>query len=160
MIRMAQKGDCLNLAALSVQVWLHTYAIDGISKKISKYALSTFTEDYFLSLLEKENYHILVYVREENLLGYIGIDTESIYETEKNGYEIETLYVQEHFQRQKIGQNLLIEVFNKFGKRCWLSTWIHNFKAIEFYKRFDFKEIGKIDFDLYGDSHENCVLGK
>ncbi len=34
MIRSAKKDDCLNLAALSIQVWLHTYAPEGITAEI------------------------------------------------------------------------------------------------------------------------------
>jgi hypothetical protein len=35
MIRNAKKTDSINLAALSIQVWLHTYATEGIRKEIS-----------------------------------------------------------------------------------------------------------------------------
>ena len=42
MIRKALQSDCLDLAALSLQVWLHTYATKGIRSQISQYALSHF----------------------------------------------------------------------------------------------------------------------
>jgi len=38
MIRQAEQRDCLDLAALSLQVWLHTYAMKGLRTQISQYA--------------------------------------------------------------------------------------------------------------------------
>ena len=60
MIRTAKESDCINLAALSLEVWLSIYSIDGIRVENSKYALSTFTEEYFKSLLADPKYPLLV----------------------------------------------------------------------------------------------------
>ena len=61
-IREATKLDCIKLTALSLEVWLQTYCIDGITSENSKYALSMFTEEYFESLLKDKKYRVLVYV--------------------------------------------------------------------------------------------------
>ncbi len=47
MIREAVEEDCINLAVLSLQVWLDTYAIEGIRIEYSKYVISNFTEACF-----------------------------------------------------------------------------------------------------------------
>jgi len=60
MIREANESDCINLAALSLEVWLSTYSIDGIRTENSQYALSTFTEKYFKKLLCNPKYKLLV----------------------------------------------------------------------------------------------------
>jgi diamine N-acetyltransferase len=59
MIREAKESDCVNLAALSLEVWLTTYSIDGIRTENSRYALSTFTEKHFKELLNDPQYKIL-----------------------------------------------------------------------------------------------------
>lgn len=41
MIRDATKEDCINLTALSLQVWLDTYAVDGIDRNISGFPCAT-----------------------------------------------------------------------------------------------------------------------
>jgi diamine N-acetyltransferase len=102
MIRIADKNDCKNLAALSIQVWLHTYATEGIRKEISNYVLTTFTEQYFVDLLKTSNYKIYVHVEKENLLGFIAVNLESFFNHESNGFEVCTFYIQEHFKGQGI----------------------------------------------------------
>lgn len=52
MIREANKLDCINLTVLSLEVWIQTYCIDGITSENSKYSLSMFTEEYFSNLLK------------------------------------------------------------------------------------------------------------
>ncbi len=158
-IRKAEKSDCLNLVALSIEVWLHTYAKDGIRLSISKFVLSTFTEEYFFDLLEKKGYHTYVAIEKEHLVGYITINLDSHFETEENGYEIDTLYVQEHFHKRGFGKELLKYTEELFGGIYWLSTWEYNSGALEFYKYIGFANIGKTYFDLDGEKHLNYVLG-
>ncbi len=158
MIREAKETDCLNLAALSIQVWLHTYATDGMRTEISKYVLSTFTEQYFINLLKEPYYRVLVFIEKNHLLGFIVVNLDSFFEHEANGYEVDILYVQEHFHGKGIGQRLLKKIEVRFGANFWLSTWIHNEKAIGFYKSLGFKDIGQIHFKLGNELHENRVL--
>ena len=51
MIRKAVKEDCINLAVLSLEVWLDTYAIEGIRTEYSSYVITNFTEVSFLNIL-------------------------------------------------------------------------------------------------------------
>jgi hypothetical protein len=48
--RMACLADVQNLAALTIQVWLHTYAKDGVHHDISAYVLIEFTPKKFAAL--------------------------------------------------------------------------------------------------------------
>ncbi len=158
MIRDANRNDCQNLAALSIQVWLHTYAIEGIRKNDSNYVLTTFTEQYYTNLLETPIYRIFVHVEKDNLLGFIVVNLESFFKDESNGYEICTFYIQEHFQGQGIGKGLLNEIIKNHGNLFWLSTWVHNSAAINFYKKFGFKDIGTIDYKIGDELHKNRVF--
>ena len=157
MIREANESDCINLAALSLEVWLQTYSIDGIRTENSKYALSTFTEEHFKKFLTDSKYKLLVFTQGIYLRGYALINLESRFKNEENGFEIEKLYVQGAFQGQGIGRNLLSEIITRYGNRFWLYTWVRN-KSIEFYKKFGFKDIGQYDFKFGNDMIENRVF--
>ena len=157
MIREANKSDCINLAALSLEVWLQTYSIDGIRTENSKYALSTFTEEHFEKLLYEPKYKLLVFVEGIYLRGYTLINLDSQFKSEENGFEIEKLYVQGSFQGQGIGQSLLSEIKIRYGSSFWLYTWIRN-KSINFYKKFGFRDIGQYNFKFGNDIIENRVL--
>ncbi|OLQ87900.1 hypothetical protein BIY21_16520 [Vibrio ponticus] len=158
MIRKAKPSDCLDLAALSLQVWLNTYATQGLRAKISHYALSTFTEHHFQQLLNNPDCQIWVYLREEHLVGFIAVDLASHFNLENHGYEITTLYVSEHFQHQGIGRKLIDEIKAQYGASFWLSTWVNNQKASDFYRKLGFYHVGNLSFDLDGELHENHVL--
>ncbi len=158
MIRLAKEHDCINLAALSLDVWLKTYAADGIRTESSHYALSGFTKDYFKGVLKNSNYRLLVFVDGIYLRGYALVNLESVFETPDNGFEIEKLYVHGPFQGKGVGKSLLMEIKARYGERFWLYTWIHN-KSIAFYKKLGFKDIGIYEFKLGDETIENSVLG-
>lgn len=159
MIRKAKQSDCLNLAALSLQVWLHTYATKGLREQISQYALSTFTARHFSELLEHTSYDIRVFEEENRLFGMVVVNLNSTYrEKAELGYEVVSLYVSQHAQGQGIGSKLLKEIENLHGLPIWLSTWIKNYGAIAFYKKLGFRVVGELNFDLKGELHGNHVL--
>ena len=120
--------------------------------------LSTFTEEHFEATLDDSRYQVLLHEEDGHVRGYIAADLESVFEDASNGYEIATLYVQEHFQGSGIGSSLLEEIAVRCGTPFWLSAWVHNTRAIEFYQRRGFTDIGRRDFDLEGEMHENRVL--
>jgi hypothetical protein len=45
MIRGATTTDASNIAALSIQVWLHTYAKSGLRNALSDYVLAEYTPE-------------------------------------------------------------------------------------------------------------------
>ena len=158
-IREIKEKDCENLAALSIFVWLHTYAKEGIRDKISEFVLSTFTKDKYKEIVQSPIKRGFVVISDQHIIGVVIVDLESKYSnSSKFGYEIETLYVHPNFQGKGVGKNLLIHLNNCVGERSWLTTWVHNHDAIEFYKKNGYKIIGDTEFRLINESHRNHVL--
>ena len=158
MIRRATLSDCNNLAALSIQVWLSAYARDGINAAISDYVLATFNQQHFVTLLAQDDYQIYVATENDLLLGFIAVNLCSDFKSSEHGFEIDTLYVQGRQQGRGIGRRLLQYIATEHQAKYWLSTWSHNVEAIDFYRRFGFKDIGQSYFELDGAQHENTVL--
>lgn len=158
MIRKARESDCLDLAALSLQVWLQTYATEGMRAQISRYALSTFTEGNFRDILNSASCEVWVCIENEHLVGFISVDMESTFRDETYGYEVTRLYVSDHFQGQGIGRQLLSEAKTHHGESYWLSTWVNNHKAINFYRNLGLRVVGEINFELEGEFHKNYIF--
>ena len=156
-IRYAFKEDCINLAVLGLQVWLETYAVEGIRTIYSRYVIDTFTETYFLNLLEKPNYRLLVSETEGTLQGFVLINLDSRFEEESNGFEIEKLYVHRNFKGQGLGRQLLAEVVQRCGNNFLLYTWVEN-ESNQFYKHLGFKHIGQLNFEFSNTLIENNVF--
>ena len=156
MIREATPDDCVNLAVLSIKVWLTTYATDGIRKEYSQHVLATFSEDYFLNLLVNPNYELLVSVHDGVLQGFVLVNLGSRFKNDSYGFEIEKLYVDDIFSRKGLGRKLLKEVALKFGSRFWLYTWVEN-ASNGFYQHLGFSRVGRITLDFHGLVVENHV---
>ena len=68
------------------------------------------------------------------------------------------MYISQHFQGGGIGRQLLREIEDLYGLPFWLSTWVNNSGALEFYNKLGFEVIGELNFDLGGELHPNHVL--
>lgn len=156
MIRHACKDDCLQLAALSIKVWLDTYAVEGIKREYAQYALATFTESYFSSLLDSPDYNLLVVEKEKALQGYALLNMNSHYQSANNGFELEKLYIDTAFKGQGLGKQLLTAVEHEFGKAYWLYTWVEN-ESNGFYLHLGFRKIGQLNFEFAGTQIENNI---
>ena len=157
MIRRAKPSDGINLAALSLDVWLQTYSFEGIRTENSQFALSRFTEARFRRILNDAKYELYVHVEGLYLRGYILVNLESRSEYGDRGFEIETLYVHGPFRNRGMGRALIAEVQKRHGSRFWLYTWERN-SAIEFYKNLGCKDIGTYRFKLGENTISNRVL--
>lgn len=156
MIREATKNDCVQLAVLSIKVWLDTYAKDGIKDEYAQYVLSTFTQSYFVELLNSPKFRLLVSEENQALQGYVLLNLESYYETPLSGFEIEKLYVDSTSKGHGLGRKLLKEVESRFGKQYWLYTWVEN-ESNGFYEHLGFKKIGLFSFQFAGANIDNHV---
>jgi GNAT superfamily N-acetyltransferase len=162
-IRPATVLDVDNLAALAMQVWLHTYAWDGISSTISKYVLSEFCPQRFATLLLEPSTAVFVAEREHNLVGYatVTVGTACPQATHAKA-ELATLYVQEPFIGKGVGVALLFQAEQwaqlRTGTSLWLTVNSRNSRAIAFYAKHGYTRLGTTYFELGEARHENLVL--
>ncbi|MDQ0997732.1 ribosomal protein S18 acetylase RimI-like enzyme [Phyllobacterium ifriqiyense] len=164
-IREALHSDAQNLAALSIQVWLHTYAKAGIRDVFSRYVFAEFTAERFAGEIESRIKQLYVAEVENHLVGYVRLNLEAECPIRHIGQpEIETLYVQEHFAGCGIGSALLnhaVEACQSHDHRqAWLTVNQQNLPAYRFYQRKLFQKIGTVDFVLESERHANDVLVK
>lgn len=163
LIRQGKPEDAEKLAALAIQVWLHTYATDGISSAIAQYVLAEFTPERFRAMLTRPAANILVAEMGVSLVGYAVVDVgASCAEAASATAELATLYVQAHFIGKGAGSALLKHAeavaVQRTGHPLWLKVNARNNKAIAFYARRGYNRIGVAYFSLGGNEHENLVL--
>jgi ribosomal protein S18 acetylase RimI-like enzyme len=163
MIRVATTTDAGNIAALSIQVWLHTYAKSGLRSALSDYVLAEYTPERMAARLKNRDQVFIVYEQDAHLVGYLRLLLDSPCPTDPGTpVEIATLYVQEHFIGRGIGSELLHHTLDFCAKRgvsrIWLSVNHENARAIRFYEKHQFRRNGSIYFHLENEQHENFVL--
>lgn len=162
-IRQAIPDDAECLAALATQVWLHTYATDGISTVMARYVLAQFGVAKFAATLTQECSTVLVAAVNGHTVGYALVNAELACPGGGPGVEVATLYVQEHFTGQGIGSALLRECQQAAQQRTgscaiWLTVNAQNLPAIAFYQKHGLAKTGTAYFDLGGEMHENHVM--
>ena len=182
-LRNGEPRDAARLAALGMQVWLHTYATRGISETVARHVLAEFTPAKFDALMLSDTSHVLVAEQDDHLVGYAVLTfgaacpacdappTEPHAEPRIEPHtepptqpttELATLYVQAHFARQGIGARLLdaaaalATVRSRAG--LWLTVNARNDAAMAFYARHGYARVGTAYFTLGGVRHENHVL--
>ncbi|MHC1774464.1 MAG: N-acetyltransferase family protein [Lentimicrobium sp.] len=162
-IRQAEPGDVPNLTVLKQQVWIATYATEGIRTEFSRYVLDEFTEENTRRQIEDERKLILIAEINEHLLGCIELAFNEVCPAGAvSGPEIAVLYVLERFCGKGIGKALLDQAVMKLKNagytNAWLTVYYKNENAIGFYKRQHFTEVGKTFFNLGENQYENKVM--
>ncbi len=162
-IRQAIPADAACLAVLATQVWLHTYATDGISTVIARYVLAEFSAAKFSAILAQEHSKVLVAEVNGHAVGYALVNTGVACTADGPCVEVASLYVQAHFAGQGVGSALLREcqrlALQRTGSAAiWLTVNAKNYPAIAFYKKHGLAQTGTAYFELGGEKHENHVL--
>lgn len=170
-LRSAILSDAPRLATLGMQVWLHTYAWNGISNSIAHYVQQEFTSARFETLIADPTRQIYLLEQDENILAYITLQYGKRFVDENSAAAIEvdtevaTLYVQAHFLRKGLGQRLLEHARAELAQTgrspaLWLTVNAQNLNAQRFYLAQGFGQEGETDFMLDGVAHRNWVMVK
>lgn len=107
----------------------------------------------------------LIYV-DDLPVGYAKLVLNAKHEsvTSQNNCRLERIYVLNEFIPLKIGQQFLTFVEEKAKAlqldTMWLSVYIKNNRAIRFYQRNGFKNIGALHFLVNGKGYENIIFSK
>lgn len=162
-IRSGRAEDADLLAVLASQVWLHTYATEGVTEEIARYVLSELTPRKYTEILNEPGSRLFVAEYDQGRVGFavvrFGVPCPS---GGSSTAELQTLYVQEHFMGRGIGKSLLHEAEAKAREQghptLWLTVNARNAKAIEFYAQQGYSQVGITHFVLGEQRHENHVL--
>ncbi|MCC5968678.1 MAG: GNAT family N-acetyltransferase [Pararhodobacter sp.] len=162
-IRFAGPGDAGVLSVLATQVWLDTYAVDGISPAFARHLLKEYSTAAFRRMLETEGTDILVCSSGAFVLGYARVLTNpSLLDPAFGTAELATLYIQSCHKRRGIGGLLLRSaqklVSDAGHQKIYLTVHHANRSAISFYTAHRFRTIAHTTFHFEGVAAPNLVL--
>ncbi|MFD2563662.1 GNAT family N-acetyltransferase [Aquimarina rubra] len=162
--RKAKKEDALRLSILYKQVYMKTYATQGITHEFANFVTNKFSVEAIEKTIEEQDTVIVAY-HKDNPVGV----AEIVYNSpcpipSVTAPELGKLYVLDWFFGKGIGYGLLNEVekelTDKGYKELWLWVYIKNKRAISFYKKQQFECIGNAFFQMEVNSYENHVMLK
>lgn len=165
-IRPAQPSDSVCLSVLAMQVFLDTYATEGIRPALAREVLASYDEASFVRALSARDTHVEVAERNGHLIGFAQLTLGATHALAPAGRpaELLRLYVQEPFTGRQVGTRLLGRAEQVALARgatvLWLTPWVHNHRALAFYRRRAYADLGPTWFTFEGESHENRVFAR
>ena len=167
-IRRASVVDAARLAEFGRQAFHDTFAADNRPEDMAEYLAATFGESQQRAELLDPSSTYLVAERAEgdgaDLLGYVRLRTGDAPDAVRTrpAVEIARLYARRDMVGQGIGASLMdacLARARELGARvAWLGVWEHNARAIAFYARWGFADVGSLEFVLGADVQTDRIM--
>ncbi|MCK9688764.1 GNAT family N-acetyltransferase [Scleromatobacter humisilvae] len=164
--RLASADDALCLGVLSTQVFLDTYATQGIRPALANEVLQLHSVAAYEALLADPGVTILVAECDGHLIGFSqvrdGAGDPQVPAAAAS--ELRRLYVQERFTGRGVGRDLLRQAEKAAAARgaemLWLTAWEGNARALLFYPRCGYEHLGVTVYTIEGEDYPNRLFGK
>lgn len=164
LIRTAQPSDAEQLAALAERTFRDTFASSNTQEDMEHHCQSSYSKEHQLKEIQNPNWITLVCENENMLVGYAQMRWEefpSCVEA-KTPREILCFYVDKPWHGRGIAQEMMRACLAELKKRdtdaVWLGVWEHNPRAIAFYTKFGFVEVGEHIFQLGSDAQRDVIM--
>jgi diamine N-acetyltransferase len=164
--RPAQPADALCLGVLSTQVFLDTYAPYGIRAALAHEVLAQHDVATYERALAHPATTILVAECAGHLVGFSVVNDGAGHDlvSEPAAAELRRLYVQEPFTGRGVGRDLLRHAEKAAAARgadaLWLTAWAGNARALLFYPRCGYEDLGATVYSFGGEDYPNRLFGK
>ena len=159
-IRYGTTEDAKMLAELGARTFYDTFAKDNTPENIDAYLKKSFSPEIQLNELSEAD-NIFLIVESENIpIGYAQLMMNSKDETinRNRPLEIRRIYASQEYLGKGVGKELMQATIREARQRgcdcVWLGVWDKNQRAIDFYKKWGFREVGTHLF-LVGDDPQN-----
>ncbi|MPR05034.1 GNAT family N-acetyltransferase [Pseudomonas sp. MAFF 212408] len=149
-----------------MQVFLDTYATEGIRSAIANEALQAFAPATIARLLAEPGIAMLVAQANGHLVGFAQIKLRADHAMIPTPAvaELQRLYLQGRFTGLGIGYQLLQAAEHCAARdgasMLWATVWVGNQRALAFYPRCGYAALGSPTYSFQGETHENRLFGK
>lgn len=165
-VRSATPADAAPLTALVASSFRETYAPDCDEGEIDRHVGSHFTHPRILAEIEDPTSPILLACDGDELAGYavlrVGSATDCV--PGPRAIEVARLYLARHRIGAGIGPALMRSCLNTAARfDCnviWLGVWEKNARALLFYRKWGFEEVGTYKFDFGGTLYDDVVMSR
>jgi diamine N-acetyltransferase len=171
-IRAATHADALCIGVLGTQVFLDTYAPDGITPSLARevqHQMSTETITAALTMPAARTLvaeHAAHAAHVTHMVGFMQLTLGAKQELVEvdDAVEMNRLYVLERFTRRGIGRMLLESAealaASSGAHALWLTAWEGNHRARAFYASQGYEDVGAAMYTFEEEHFENRVLAK
>jgi len=162
-IRKAQVSDAGTLSRFAERCFRETFSAQNSVEDMEEYCFRNFSDDIQKEEIINEDVVTLLLEINGKLAAYSQLYTETVPAclSSKRAGEIRRFYVDASQQGKGVAQHLMSACLsfmkNSGAEAAWLAVWEENAKAIAFYQKFAFTQIGEQSF-LLGDDLQRDVI--
>jgi ribosomal protein S18 acetylase RimI-like enzyme len=163
-IRYGTKDDAVMLSAFGAKTFYDTFAKDNTPENMEAYVKKSFSPEIQFNELSQPDVIFLIAESEGNLIGYAQLIMNSKDEAIKGTrpLEIRRIYASQEYLGKGIGKELMKATVREAMQRdcdcIWLGVWEKNQRAIDFYKKWGFREVGTHVFSVGDDPQNDFVM--
>ncbi|HET9213085.1 MAG TPA: GNAT family N-acetyltransferase [Thermoanaerobaculia bacterium] len=164
---MATGPDALCLSVLATQVFLDTYATQGVRPAVAREVRRYLSEEAFAAFLSAPGRGILIAGIADHLAGFAQLahgQTHGLLPPDARATELTRLYVQRPFLGKGIGKELLARAETLAAEEgaeiLWLTAWTGNTHALRFYEARGYQDVGGSTYTFEEDTYETRVFLK
>ncbi|NRF65738.1 GNAT family N-acetyltransferase [Aquincola sp. S2] len=163
-LRPATHADALCIGVLATQVFLDTYATEGIRPALAREVLQTMSPQAFAPLLLDPSIGFILAELNAHLVGFAQLQLPALRDDvpSRRAAELQRLYVQARFASVGVGTRLLraaeAEAAALGADTLWLTAWSGNQRARAFYARRGYADIGATSHHFEQESFENRLF--
>ena len=163
-LRPAGAADAACIGVLGMQVFLETYASDGIRPDLAREVLQTLSPEVTASALAQPGQRFIVAERAGHLLGFVHWRPGAAHEgvRAQRPAELFRLYVLQRFTGGGLGTRLLRAAEEAAAAggadTMWLTAWSGNRRALAFYPRRGYADSGATAYVIEGIAYENRLF--
>jgi ribosomal protein S18 acetylase RimI-like enzyme len=163
-IRVAEVRDARPLAELAEETFRATFAALNTPQDMELHCQAHYSEVLQLSEILDSAMTTLVSEQGGVLIGYVQLRWGQSTDTDvaQRPIEIRRLYVTKAWQGRGVAQDLMAAAMrlaeDQGADQVWLGVWERNPRAIAFYKKCGFAEVGEHKFLLGTDTQCDVVM--
>lgn len=163
-IRYAGIEDAPLLAELGAQTFAETFIEDATPEDMAAYLAAAFSLEKLTAELSDPLAIFFIAEVDGHAAGYAKLHSGKALEGVEGQQPIELvrLYVSRKWLGRGVGQALMercvSEAREKGFQVIWLGVWEHNSRAIAFYRKWNFREVGEHIFQLGSDPQRDLLM--
>jgi len=162
-IRRAGPPDAARLAALAERTFVDTFGADNDPEDMEAYVAQAFGEVRQRGELLDPTISVFLAERDDETVGYVMLRDEPHADVPaRHAVEIARLYATREAMGTGVGTALMHAAFAEAAAlgagAVWLGVWERNARAIAFYTRHGFRDVGVQHFQLGADRQCDRVM--
>jgi ribosomal protein S18 acetylase RimI-like enzyme len=166
LIRHASSADNILLAELGAQTFAESFAADNTPENMSAYLADSFSPEKQARELTDPDSRFLIIELDRTAVGYVQLSFGHAPAAVlgRKPMEIVRIYARKEWIGRGVGTQLMKAALRQAERAgcdvVWLGVWERNSRAIAFYRKWGFEQVGTQTFQLGEDLQNDLVMAR